>query len=192
MKVKINNMGTDRVQNNRITFTEEGNAIDSLEKTHLFLTLVKNAPTNWKWVVIALHTTLYGFSICALRGMNHDHVYKNRKCICQKRELITLDEAIRKCTKADIMNGFIGSKPLHLTESQRQSITKIKELRNNFQHYLPKTWIISTDNLPRTSNDILDVVSFLAVDTRTNIHVLKEKQKITKLICDCKKIMETQ
>ena len=86
------------------------------------------------------------------------------------------------------MNAFAGSQPLFLTQSQKKSIRKMKnELRNNFEHYAPKIWSISTEDLPHISADVLDVISFLAIKTETNVHVLKEYRKIKSLIDDCKK-----
>lgn len=176
------------MQDNFIYFTEESNAIDYLEKTCYFLDITKQSPINWKWVICALHGALYGFAICALTGVHRSHVYKDRKCSAHKRELITLDEALRKCQKPNIMNAFEGSQPLVLTESQKKSIHKMKtELRNNFEHYIPKTWCISTDDLPCISDDVLDVIFFLAIKTETNVHVLREFQKIKNMIDDCKK-----
>lgn len=180
----------DGVDERRIRFTEEENAIDCLEKAHYFLAQARQIPINWKWVILALHGALYGFAVCALKGIHHDHVYKQRNRPCQKRELITLDEAIKKCQTPEIMKGFIDSKPLCLTGTQWQSIKKMKEMRNNFVHYIPKIWIISTENLPRIVNDVLNVISFLAIDTQANIHVLKEKEKIENLISNCKLILK--
>ncbi len=187
-RLRVNTM-----QNNYISFTAEINAIDCLEKVRYFLDLTKQSPINWKWVILTLHGALYGFAICALAGIHDEQVYKKRKWKCQKRELITLGEALCKCKNSEIMCGYVDSQPLRLTKSQGKSINRMqKELRNNFEHFIPKTWVISTNFLPHISNDVLDVVYFLAVDTQANIHVLKEKQKIAELIYDCKKIMETQ
>lgn len=175
---------------NDCRFTEEENAIDFLEKAHYFLALTGQIPINWKWVILALHGALYGFAICALKGIHHDHVYKQQNRGCQKRELITLDEAICKCQKPEIMEGFVDSKPFCLTGTQGRSVKKIKEMRNDFIHYIPKIGIIPTENLPRIVNDVLDVIAFLAIDTQTNIHVLKEKEKIGNLVDACKLIVE--
>jgi len=183
---------TDGINDSRILFAEEENAIDCLEKAQCFLALAKQNPINWKWVILALHDALYGFAVCALKGIHHDHVYKQRNRACQKRSLITLDEAISKCQKPEIMKGFIGSNPLCLTETQRQSINEMKEIRNNFSHYIPKIWVVSAENFPRIVNDVLDVIYFLAVDSQTNINVLKEKEKIENLVAACKLILEKQ
>ena len=175
---------TGIIDQNSILFTEESNAIDYLEKAYFLIALTRRNPINWKWVILALHGALYGFAICALHGAGRVSVVKNGK-------LITFDEALRKCKKPEIMESFVSNQPLCLTESQEKSIRIMKkELRNQFEHYTPKMWRIETNNLPRIAHDILDVISFLAIDTETNIHVLKEAQKINKLISDCKFILE--
>jgi len=184
------------MQENHISLTEESNAIDYLEKACYFLSLVKQEPINWKWVILALHGALYGFAICALRGAHHDLVYRgarigSRKNKSGKKALESLDGAIRKCQNSEIMSELGNGHPLTLTESQKASIEKLtKELRNPFAHYIPKVWAISTKHLPHISNDVLDVIVFLATQTDTNSHVAKNRRKIESLIRDCKVVLK--
>ncbi len=44
-----------------------------------------------------------------------------------------------------------------------------KELRNMFEHYIPSVWAIEIHGLPKITMDILDVIRFLAIETRTYI-----------------------
>ncbi|MDD9851121.1 MAG: hypothetical protein OXU94_05070 [Gammaproteobacteria bacterium] len=209
------------MQENRIDFTEESNAIDYLEKAYYFLTLIKQEPTNWKWVILALHGALYGFAICALQGAHYELVYRgiklqknNRKDVGSQKEksrkncwrsflrllagadsqkkksktkfLESLDSALRKCQNSQIMSRFICGRPLVLTTSQKASIEKMKQIRNSFAHYEPRIWIILTECLPHISNDVLDVILFLATKTGTNPHVVLKRNEIERLIGDCK------
>lgn len=205
------------MQENSINFTEEINAIDYLDKARYFLALVKQDPINWKWVILALHGALYGFAICALRGAHNDLVYRGinigsqkkrfksnfwqywrlltgiffQKKKPKKRVLESLDGAIRKCQNSEIMSELGNGQPLVLTTSQKVSVNKMtRELRNSFVHYIPKVWSIPTKHLPHISNDVLDVISFLATKTDTNPHVAKNRHKIEVLIRDCKAVLK--
>jgi len=184
------------MQENHINFTEESNAIDYLEKACYFLSLAKQEPINYKWVVLSLHGALYGFAICALIGAHHDLVYRginigSRKEQFEKKALESLDGAIRKCQNSKIMSELGNGQPLILTASQKASVEKItKELRNPFVHHIPKIWSIPTKHLPHISSDVLDVIAFLATQTDTNPHVAKNRHKIEGLIRDCKAALE--
>lgn len=184
------------MQENSINFTEESNAIDYLEKAHYFLSLVKQDLINWKWVILALHGALYGFAICALRGAHHDLVYRginigSQKKSPKKKILESLADAICKCQDSEIMSEIGNGQPLVLTTSQGASVEKMtKELRNPFVHYIPKVWFISTKHLPHISNDVLDVILFLATKTDTNPHVATKRHKIESLIRDCKAVLK--
>ncbi len=45
-------------------------AIDDLEKLSKFLELSEQDKSYWKWVIIALHSSLYEFMLLALSGGN--------------------------------------------------------------------------------------------------------------------------
>jgi len=75
-----------------IRFDEITNALDYLEKCFTFLLTVKNEPQNWKWVVITLHSALYGFAISACKGMNSESVVSRTKK--GQERLIDFNEAL--------------------------------------------------------------------------------------------------
>lgn len=50
-----------------IRYNEITNALDYLEKCYTFLISTDSEPQNWKWVVITLHSALYGFAIAACK-----------------------------------------------------------------------------------------------------------------------------
>jgi hypothetical protein len=57
-----------------------------------------------------------------------------------------------------------------------------KALRNNFEHYVPRVWSIELHGLPQISMDVLDVISFLAVDTFTYQHLNQSQRRRVKSI----------
>lgn len=153
-----------------IRFTQEINATDYLEKVHLFIKKIDQDEYCWKWVIIALHGALYGFAVCACRGTNNLRVVKNEK-------LISFDEAIKNCQNLNLMRMTTESRCLELTKDQKRSIKILKkELRNNFEHYIPMSWSIEIHGLPEIFIDILDIIEFLALKTG-NYVILEESQR---------------
>jgi hypothetical protein len=57
-----------------LTFTEETNALDYLNRAAQFIRETATDDDAWKWVVIALHGSLYGFAICACKGTDYHNV----------------------------------------------------------------------------------------------------------------------
>jgi hypothetical protein len=52
------------------------------------------------------------------------------------------------------------------TDTQTDSVRRLnKELRNNFVHFRPKMMCRPTEIFPRIARDVVDVISFLAVDS---------------------------
>jgi len=153
-----------------LRLTAETNALDFLERAGQFILKTEESPIFWKWVVLSLHSALYGFAICACKGTNPDNVvFRTKK---GERKLIRFDDALKKCQDDNLMNMLYGSKALVLSRNQVQSIELLKkQLRNNFEHYIPKGWSIELHGLPRMTIDVLNVIRFLAVETGTYIHL---------------------
>ena len=71
----------------------------------------------------------------------------------------------------------IYSKPLTLSSNQIDSIRVLKnELRNSFEHFTPKTWIIEIRLITQIIPDIVDIISFLALNSG-NYVLLNEIKK---------------
>jgi hypothetical protein len=81
------------------------------------------------------------------------------------------------------MGTLKGGLALRLTDSQKNSIRRLKKtLRNNFEHYVPRAWSIEIHGLPQISMDVLDVISFLAVDTFRYQHLNQNQRRRVKSI----------
>jgi hypothetical protein len=87
------------------------------------------------------------------------------------------------------MGTLHGGLALRLTDSQKDSIRRLKKtLRNNFEHYVPRSWSIEIHGLPQISMDVLDVISFLAVDTfRYQNLNLSQRRKVKSIVYQSKK-----
>jgi hypothetical protein len=152
-----------------LRFTEEDNALDYLEKAAFFICQTESDRKAWKWVVLSLHSALYAFAICAIKGTNPDRVtYKTKK---GKVLLIDFDEALTRCQDPKWMRLYVHSRPLILTDNQKWSINKLKkEFRNQFEHYQPLAWSIEIHGFPQIALDILDVIRFLAFESGNIIY----------------------
>lgn len=164
-----------------LRLTEETNAIDYLERAGEFISKVMTDENAWKWVVLSLHGALYGFAIAACKGSDYQSVVKITKKGHER--LITLDEALEMCMDASWMGTLYGGLPLNLSDSQKDSIKRLKEtLRNSFEHYIPGGWSIELHGLPRISMDVIDVIHFLSIETFRYQHLNRTQRKKIKSI----------
>lgn len=179
-----------RIQPKWLRLSEETNALDYLERAAGFIRETEKNTLAWKWVVLSLHSALYGFAICSSKGTNWYNVTTRTKK--GDRFLIPFDEAIKRCQDPTFMCTLMHCQPLVLSESQKESIRLLKkDLRNQMEHYVPMGWSIEIHGMPQIAIDTLDVIRFLAVDTRTYIH-LKQAQikKIKSLVFQSKKFLK--
>lgn len=178
-----------KVKAKYLSLTEEINALDYLEKSHYFISIIDKNTRAWKWVVLSLHSALYGFAICASKGTNPDNVtYTTKK---GKKRLIGFYDALKRCQNSSAMKMTIMSRNLTLTDQQKESIRKLKDLlRNNFEHYIPMGWKIEIHGMLKIAIDILDVIRFLAIDTGNYTHISDSQiRKIKSLIYQSKRIL---
>ncbi len=145
-----------------IRFDEQTNALDYLEKCFSFLKTVEHEPQNWKWVIITLHSAIYGFAVSACKGMNSDSVITKTKSGHER--LIDFDEALKRCQDPTWMLVNINYEEFKFSSSQLKSIRKLhKVLRNNFEHFTPKSWSIELHYLPDMVYDCLEVIRLLII-----------------------------
>lgn len=150
------------VQAKWIRFDEQTNALDYLEKCFSFLKTVEQEPQNWKWVIITLHSALYGFAVSACKGMNSDSVITRTKSGHER--LIDFDEAFKRCQDPTWMLVNINYEEFKFSPNQLKSIRKLhKALRNNFEHFIPKSWSIELHYLPDMVYDCFEVIRLLII-----------------------------
>jgi hypothetical protein len=143
-----------------VKFTEELNGVDYLEKAHEAIRKLARDHRAWKWVVISLHGALYSFAICAIKGTDWTRVTKPGT-----RRLITFDEALKRSQTTEWTTQFTDSRPIRLTDEQRDAIRFLKRVRNQLEHYTPLAWDIEEHGLATSAIDVLDVARSLALDT---------------------------
>jgi len=173
-----------------IRFDEITNALDYLEKCFIFLLTVKNEPQNWKWVVITLHSALYGFAISACKGMNSEIVVSRTKKGHER--LIDFNEALKRCQDPIWMRVNINYEEFKFSPGQQNSIRKLHQvLRNNFEHFTPKSWSIELHYLPDMVYDCFEVVRLLIIYSDVSWRLRGAKIKKAKsIIFQAKKLIQ--
>jgi hypothetical protein len=169
-----------QIEGNWFRINEKENAIDFLEKAAYFLEQ-KEDQNRWKWVVISLFGSLYGFLICAIQGTNPDRVkIFDKKTNKYLDKLINFPEALKRAQKDEYMQQFMFSKTLKLTESQKRSIDFIhKTFRNKFEHFIPTRWSIETSGMPEIVSEVLNVIEFLALKSgNSKIWIPHQRERI--------------
>ena len=130
-----------------LTITGYTNALDYLERAVRFIREVTTDKAAWKWAIIALHGSLYGFAICACKGTDYHSVTNVTKR--GDRRLISFNRALRACQDPQRMSLTVMSRPLVLSADEQASIRKLQEsLRNRFEHYIPMVWHIEIHGMP--------------------------------------------
>jgi hypothetical protein len=180
-------MSKGKIRKKWLRFSEETNALDYLEQAYRYINETEKNINAWKWVILTLHGALYGFAICALKGTNPDNVTFETKE--GKKRLIYFDESLKRCQDPKWMKMTVISKHLQLSDQQKESIRILKEwLRNEFEHYIPKGWLIEIHGIPQIVLDVLEVIRFLALETGNYICLSEaQKKKINSLIFQSKR-----
>jgi hypothetical protein len=167
--------------------------LESIKALEMFcnaIKWVKKDPYYWKWAIMALHNSIQGFMVCALRSSNGLAVlttkcakawmeaYENETTYPEEK----LDDFVNlyKKIKSNLMIQNIDSKKYIPKGKEGWSIRKLNELRNDFIHFTPKSLSLEVSGLPKISKDILSIIDFL-VNTSGNIYFYPSQQKFEKI-----------
>lgn len=125
----------------------------------------------WKWVVLALHNAIQGFMVLALRSSNGLSTLKEnvattwltayREGVEYPKEELDWFPNLYKKIKSDAILMYVHSKKYIPSGSQGLSIKTLNSLRNEFIHFLPRSWYLEVSGLPAISLDCLTLVEFL-------------------------------
>lgn len=142
---------------------ELSNAIDNLAMCGHFLSQLPD-PICWKWAIVALHQTIYGFAVCAVKGTDDQSVLteKKRKGVITF-QLISIWEALKRANSPQYL--WPGAKPIQLTREEHEALEKlVSEFRNGFEHFQPAGWSIEVSGMPSLFRTALGLVRRLALD----------------------------
>jgi len=166
-----------RSDENYLRFNEKSNTYDSLEKISFFLFQTNYSPSFWKWVIIALHSGLYGAMILSLCGSNYDRVVKlpikNKKNYTlndrgepiaielEDRKLLSFPESFKRIQNPKYMKIYINSKVFVPRHSHCEAVEWINnELRNQFLHFIPQELSIGIEGIKEVFKNCLEIIEF--------------------------------
>jgi hypothetical protein len=154
-------------------------AVASLEAAQEFCARITLDEHQWKWALIATHSTVQGFMALTLEQGNGLLVLRDD--IAAKwlnahelgkpypEEKMDFFLSLYEKVKSDVVCRFYGSKKFIAESSHDSSMQKLNELRNDYIHFRPKGWSIELAGLPFIALKCLEVAKFLAFDSFTII-----------------------
>lgn len=147
-------------------------ATSALEAVAEWSQRVENNISYWRWVVLALHNSVQGYMVLALRGSDGLRPLKDdvaTKWLTAYREggkypVEKLDTFLNlyKKVQSDTMLFYVHSKKVVPSRTLGRSMKKLNSHRNDFVHFLPKSWSLEVSGLPAICLDCLALVEFLA------------------------------
>jgi hypothetical protein len=93
--------------------------------------------------------------------------------------LISLKEALRRVKRKDCLPPLYNAQPLITTAEEDYAIERLTdEFRNEFEHFVPKGWIIPTSIMSPIVSNVLRVIRFLEFESNC-VHIsLEQEQRI--------------
>jgi hypothetical protein len=89
-----------------------------------------------------------------------------------------------KKVKSDKMMLWSNSRKFVPKGQQGRSIKRLNDYRNDFVHYMPKSWSIEVSGLPAISMDCMELIGFL-INESNNIQLRpKEHQQLQHLLTE--------
>jgi hypothetical protein len=152
-------------------------AVYALEMALEQVTQVFQNTYRWKWFTVALHNSLQGFMVCALKGSNRLNVIKRKDAAkwlktyeggqqLPRNERLDLDTFLNlyEKTKSSLMHIYGYSRAYEPTGNVDWSVKRLNLLRNEFTHFLPKSWALGVRGLPKIGMDCVGLIKFLAFE----------------------------
>ena len=91
----------------------------------------------------------------------------------------------KKIKKPSKMEFYIHSKPFKPSGAQGSSIKKLNSLRNDFVHFVPKSWSLEVTGLPQIFLDCLNIIDFLGWKWRNILwHVCSVEKRASKALSE--------
>ena len=148
--------------------------ISALEAVADELERVQGDPYRWKWVILTLHSTVQGMMALALKGSNGHSVLKSDDAkrlalAIENRTPIPTDlkmDSFLNLYKKIKSDTYIDGEKFTPQGTQGRSIKLLNQLRNQFIHFTPCTFILVHNGLPKMVRDCLNIVRFLAYKSK--------------------------
>ena len=131
----------------------------------------------WKWSIIGLHSVVQAFMVLALERGNGiaamseqcakawlEAYHKGERL--PKERMDTFPSLYKKIKSSDV-EGYVDSRKFKASAEHDYAMEKLNELRNEFVHFMPKSWAIELSGLPDVCLRSLEVARFLAFESNT-------------------------
>lgn len=151
---------------------EAEEAIAALESFVGFLRDTEEDVLNWRWAIISLHIATQGFMVVALRdsaGLTplRDDVASEwlrayRAGEKLPKEKLDSYRGLYKKVKRKQIAAQLQAEPFQPKGRQGESILRLCDFRDRFIHFVPSSWSLEVDGLPRICGDVLGFVDYLA------------------------------
>ncbi|MDL1955883.1 MAG: hypothetical protein LWW95_02340 [Candidatus Desulfofervidus auxilii] len=148
--------------------------------------LIEN-PYQWKWVIIITHNALQEFMVLALRRGNGllplkdkiaaQWLRAHRKGGRYPDEKIDYFLNLYKKIKSDAMLYYVHSKKFKATPDHDRAVEKLNELRNEFIHFVPRSWILELTGLPEICLRCLEIIEFLGWESGNIVWYEEDQQR---------------
>lgn len=188
------------MKNFEFTCTEITEAINGLEIMLLFLNKVEDL-YSWKWVIISCHNSIQNFMTTALSLGNNFEVIneQSKKQVfdeINEREYKPIEEwkmvdekmdyffNLYKKIKSEKMERTFVGKRFNASFSNDQAIKWLVWHRNEFIHFVPKTFTFNTIEFPRRLLSIMEIIKFLVTTSYTIVWTSTEEKKKTEVLID--------
>jgi len=171
------------------------NAIDDLEKLSKFLELAKQDKSYWKWVIIALHSSLYKFMLLVLKNPDCSGIWEEKDGVEKvKKEkvglvwkiklfdpdnwLVSFLKAFERIQNQTRVGRYVPGKPFVSDAKVNEAMKRLNtELRNQFLHFKPKSWLIEISEIKKIIQSTLPIIRFIIFKNRIRI-LIEEKEQL--------------
>ena len=167
--------------------------IDALNTSAYFSKEVLNNTYAMKWLILALHASLQGACVCALRGYDTSGVSVLSNASRKEwlnwfeesrdngdlpapefEKLADLKTLYKRVTKtSELRHPFT----FHQDSKINFDVKRLNSLRNNFIHFVPKGWSIELSGMPRIVSSVTEVIEHLVIRHPSAPHHLTDDNR---------------
>jgi hypothetical protein len=105
-------------------------------------------------------------------------------------KLISFDEALHRVKQEDFLPPISNRKALITTPEEDDAIKKLsKGIRNEFEHFTPKGWIVFTSEFPRMARNVMRVIRFLILESNCPTLSTEQENRITESLNNIDKLL---
>lgn len=98
--------------------------------------------------------------------------------------LISIHEALSRMKKRECLPSWSNVVPLVVSKEEEDSIERLtNEFRNEFEHFVPKAWLIDTLGMPNIIRHVVRVIHFVALESNC-VTYSKEQENRTRIVLD--------